>query len=239
MSILNDRYSKIVCINLIERPDKKKFMEDRFNKHNIQYEWYHPVILGYSRHFVNTYTERFNNPIGNKIMFNQKFPNEFGTMHSHYNVIKTALLQGVENLFVFEDDCAFHKDWDVLLPKYLNTLPENADGVLLYSYMSELNSKNVRVTPRWTVGYASWSLLAYGMNRKAMKAYINILDNSPMIADKVTWHMMTDLGFNFYVASPPLVIPSKILTSNIRGEDKNYESIKSIFTLGINESEYI
>jgi len=238
MSILNEKYEKIVCINLKERPDKKQFMEERFAKYNIDVEWYHPVILGYSKHFVDTYTERFNNPKEGKILFNQRFPNEFGTMHSHYYVIKSALLAGVENLFVFEDDCAFHKDWDTLLPKYLNTLPADADAMLLYSYMFQLEPQNIRVKPRWTTGFASWSLLAYGMNRNAMKAYINIIDNRPMIADKVTWDMMTYLGFKFYVASPPLVLPSKELTSNIRGTDKNYETNKSIFTLGINEEEY-
>jgi len=238
MSLINERYDKVVCINLLERPDKKKFMEERFAKFNIQSEWYHPVILGYSRHFVDTYTEKFNNPKEGKVLFNQKFPNEFGTMHSHYHVVKTALLQGVENLFVFEDDCAFHQDWDNLLPKYFNTIPDNTDGVLLYSYMNRLEPQNVRVKPRWTVGFGSWSMLAYGMNRRTMKAYVNMLDNTPMIADRVTWSMMTYLGFNFYVASPPLVLPAKELTSNIRGNDKNYEKQKSVFTLGINEEEY-
>ena len=35
--------------------------------------------------------------------------------------------------------------------------------------MSELNPQNIRVKPRWTKGFASWSFVAYGMNRKAIK----------------------------------------------------------------------
>ena len=238
MSMLNEKYDKIVCINLKERPLKKEFMQVRFKKYNINAEFYHPVILGYADKFVGLYAEKYNRPEQNYVLFNKQFPNEFGTMHSHYHVIKTALLEGVKNLFVFEDDCAFHKDWNDLLPKYLDTVPENADGILLYSFMDRLLPENMRVKPRWTKGFASWSLLAYGMNETAMKGFIDFMDKVPEISDKATWNMMSYYGYNFYIASPPLILPSKEFTSDIRGENKNYEKIKSVFTLGINEEDY-
>jgi len=246
MSLINEKYDRVICVNLKERPDKKEFIEPRLKKYNIQFEWYHPVILNYSKHFVDLYAAKFNNPQQNLWLFNPSFPNEFGTMHSHYFVIKSALLDRVQNLFVFEDDCAFHKDWNELLPKYFNTLPDDTDGVLLYSYMSKLEPQNIRVKPRWTKGYASWSFLAYGMNRRAMEGYVKLIDEQPMIADRGAWIMMTYMNYNFYVASPPLVLPSKNLTSNIRGADKNYEKITdmtlpitgSVFILGINQNNY-
>ena len=239
MSLINEKYDKVVCMNLLERPDKADFMKIRFNLYDIKIDdWYHPVILGYSKHFIEPYADKVNDYKNNRVLFNKQFPNEFGTMCSHYTVIKTALLQGVQNLFVFEDDCAFHKDWNELLPKYINTIPENADGILLYSFMSELNPQNIRVKPRWTKGFASWSFVAYGMNRKAMEGYIKLMDEHPMIADRGSWEMMTFGGYNFYVASPPLVLPSKKFASNIRGENKNYEKTKSVFVLGINENDY-
>ena len=239
MSLINQKYDKVVCMNLIERPDKADFMKIRFDKYDIKIDdWYHPVILGYSRHFVEPYADKHNDYQNNRVLFNKQFPNEFGTMHSHYTVIKTALLQGVQNLFVFEDDCAFNKNWNELLPKYINTIPEDADGILLYSFMSDFNPQNVRVKPRWTKGFASWSFVAYGMNKRAMEGYIKHMDEHPMIADRGSWEMMTWGGYNFYIASPPLVLPSKEFTSNIRGENKNYEKTKSVFILGINENDY-
>lgn len=237
-SPINEKYDRVVCINLKERPDKKQFIKENLNKHNIEFEFYHPVVLGYSSHFVNLYAEKNNIPSQNLHLFNTKFPNEFGTLHSHYSVIKSAYLDGVQNLFVFEDDCTFHKDWDNLLPKYLNTIPEDANGILLYSYMYQLEPQNVRVKPRWTKGFASWSLVAYGMDRKAMEGYIKLADKQPMIADRVSWTMMTYMDYKFYVASPPLVLPSKNFSSNIRGEDKNYEKMKSVYILGVNENDY-
>lgn len=239
MSLLNEKYDRIVCINLKERPEKKEFIEKRLNKYNISYEFYHPVILGYSKHFVNAYVGMYNTAKRLHVpVFNKQFPNEFGTLHSHYYVIKSALLDGIHNLFVFEDDCAFHKDWDSLLPKYLNTIPDDSDAILLYSFMSKIEPENIRVSPRWTKGFASWSLLAYGMNRRTMQAYVDYVDNTPTIADVVTWDLMSKKDFNFYIASPPLVIPAKDLSSDIRGQNKNYEKTRSVFLMGINENEY-
>jgi hypothetical protein len=71
-----------------------------------------------------------------------------------------------------------------------------------------------------------------------MERYISMADSAPMIADSITYHMMTHEDFKFYVASPPLVVPSKTLTSNIRGEDKNYEKNRTIFMMGINDADY-
>jgi hypothetical protein len=59
-----------------------------------------------------------------------------------------------------------------------------------------------------------------------------------MIADSITLHMMTNEKYNFYVASPPLVIPAKNLSSNIRGEQKNYEQYRTVFMLGVDDNNY-
>jgi GR25 family glycosyltransferase involved in LPS biosynthesis len=229
MNSLNEIYEKIVCISLKEREDKYNFMLNQFKKYNINAEFYRPIIYGYANKFLKAL---LSSKIGN---FNKNLPNELGAFQSHYHVIKTALLEGVKNLFVFEDDCLFHKKWDDLLPSYLDLIPNDADGILLYSFQYDLYPQNIRINKRWTKGYKSWSLIAYGMNRKAMQKYIEILDSYPKIADSVTYEMMEN-GFNFYIASPPLIIPSAH-SSNIR-IIKNYEMHKSIYLLGIDENKY-
>jgi GR25 family glycosyltransferase involved in LPS biosynthesis len=237
-SILHNHFDKIFCINLVNHPEKKEFMQNKFDKYEIEVEWFHPVIPGYSSKIIEAYTNHYNNTSSNQIFFNRQFPNELGAFQSHYHVIKTALYKGYENIFVFEDDCSFHTDWEKLLPKYLDTIPPDADSILLYSYMHQLEKQNIRIRPRWTKGFASWSLIAYSMNKRAMEEYIKIQDNQPMIADKASWIMMTQKNFNFYIASPPLVTPSKKFSSDIRGNNKNYEKNKSIFLLGVNEDNY-
>ena len=238
MSLINEVYDRVVCICLKERIDKYEYMKSQFQKFGISVEWYRPVIPGYARQIINPYIKIYNKPEQNYVRFNPEFSNEFGAMQSHYYVIKSALLDGVKNLFVFEDDCSFHKDWFNLLPKYMNSIPENTDGILLYSFMYQLEPQNIRIKPRWTKGFASWSFIAYGLNQRAMQGYIKLQDETPMIADRASWTMMTYQNYNFAVASPPLLIPSKTLTSSIRGENKNYEKNRSIFLLGINENDY-
>ena len=238
MSLINEKYNKVVCICLKEREDKYKYSLAQFIKHGIEVEFYRPVVPGYAAQLLEDYYKRWNSPDNMKIRFNPRFPNELGAMQSHYHVIKSALLEGAQSLFIFEDDCAFHKDWENLESKYFNSIPEDADGVLLYSFQAQLYAQNVRVKPRWTKGYGSWSILAYGMNRRAMERYIQLADAAPMIADSITFNMMTHEGFNFYVASPPLVVPAKDLTSNIRGENKNYEQIRTVYMIGINDNDY-
>jgi GR25 family glycosyltransferase involved in LPS biosynthesis len=237
-SLLHNYYDRINCICLKERDDKYQFMKTQFEKHNIDVDFYRPVIHNYASKFIELYADKYNNYEINRVFFNKSFPNEFGALQSHYTVIKSALLDGVENLFVFEDDCIFHRDWETLLPKYLETIPENTDGILLYSFMDRLLPENTRIKPRWTKGYASWSFVAYGLNRRAMEGYIKLQDTQPMIADRGSWELMTFHKYNFIVASPPLVLPSKTLTSSIRGENKNYERTKTVFLMGVDENLY-
>jgi len=242
MSLINELYDRVVCICLKERQDKYEFMKKQFEKHDIQVEWHRPVIPGYAAKLTEPYADKYNNYQQNYILFSKNFPNELGAMQSHYHVIKSALLDGVQNLFVFEDDCCFNKNWDELLPKYMNSVPESTDGILLYSYMGNFEPQNVRLKPRWTKGFASWSFLCYGLNRRAIEGYVKLQDESPMISDRCSWTMMTYLGYNWVVASPPLIIPSKSFTSNIRGENKNYDRAQflggNVFMLGIDQNNY-
>jgi len=230
MHRLNKDFDRVICINLVERKDKKEESKLRFDSLGINVEWFNPVKFDFIPKIINPIVD---SKIGN---FNKTQPYELGAFLSHYSVIKNALLNGCKKIFVFEDDCLFHKDFNNILPKYLDTIPLDADGILFYSFQYELLKENMRCSARWTKGFKSWSLLAYGMNDLAMKKYIEIADNQPQIADLISYKMM-ELGFNFYVASPPLVIPSKSY-SDIRNI-KNYEINKSVYLLGVDESLYI
>jgi hypothetical protein len=241
MSLINKKYEKVVCISLKERNDKFQFAKKQFEKHNIEVEFFRPVIHNYIRKFSELYADKYNIPTQNKILFNKEFSNELSVMQSFYHVIKNATLDGIQNLFIFEDDFQMHKNWDELLPKYFNSVPSDADAILLYSYMSNLNPENIRVSSRWTKGYKSWSHIAIGMNRKYMEEYIKQIDNCPRIGDLVSYQMM-EKEFNVYIASPPLGVPAKQFNSDIRGKNKNYDKPQfiggNIFMLGINDNDY-
>ena len=152
---LNKEFDKVVCINLVNRLDKRAKTQTKFDELGISVEWFNAVEYGFAGDITRNLTSI--NPHFNR--FNPKQPNEFGAAMSHYSVVKTALETGVEKLFVFEDDVMFRKDFNNHFNKYYDSLPDNWDMFLLYSFMYRLQPQNVRVNARWVKSFASWSFL--------------------------------------------------------------------------------
>jgi len=234
MHLLNKEFDRVICINLLNRPDKKEHMQEKFDKLGIGVEWFHPVQYGFAKEIV----ESLKPTVNDFPRFNVKTPHEFGAAMSHYTVIKTALLQGVEKLFIFEDDVMFRKDFNEQVEKYMEKVPENWDMVMFYSFMYELKPQNVRVNGRWIKSYLSWSMMANGMKKSAMEKYIELQDKMFQIADRVSFKMPELTDLNIYSAVPTLCIPNKDLGSNIRGDNMNYITTKTILNLGFSEDNF-
>jgi len=232
MNILNKEFNKVVCINLLSRPDKRKNMQEKFDKLDIKVEWFNAVQYGFADEIVNSLKPA----ISGFPRFNIKTPNEFGAALSHYTVIKTALLEGAENIFVFEDDVMFRKDFNNQIEKSFNTLPSDWNMFLLYSFMYNILPQNVRVNSRWIKSFNSWSLMAYGMDKKAMQTYIDDMDKRFQIADLTSFYMQEKL--NIYSSVPTLCIPNIELGSNIRGENLNYENTQTILNMGFGKENF-
>jgi GR25 family glycosyltransferase involved in LPS biosynthesis len=232
MSRINTDFSKVVCINLAERPDKKEKMSSKFSSLGIESEWYTAVQYGFIPRLVDPI---ISSKAGH---FNKNQPYEIGASLSHYHVIKQALIEGCESLFVFEDDVRFHKDFNNKLDDYMNHLPGDWDMILLYSFMYELLPQNIRASKRWIRSYRSWSLMAYGIREGAMKEYIKRQDKYFTIADLVTYQMQEDMNFKSYSAVPALCIPETSLGSNIRGGNMNYEYKPTIVNMGYSNDHY-
>jgi len=233
MNRLNKEFDKVVCVNLVSRADKKAKTEAKFNALGIEVEWFKAVEYGFAHSVVSSLpksTSGFNR-------FNPKQPNEFGAAMSHYTVVKTAYQEGVENLFVFEDDIMFRKNFNSLFEKYFDALPSDWDMFLLYSFMYNLQPQNVRVNSRWIKSYDAWSLMSYGMNRKAMEKYIKEQDALFRIADLASFQMQGK-ELNIYSAIPTLCIPNQNLGSNIRGDNMNYVNTNTVLNMGYGNENY-
>jgi len=233
MNKINNKFDKVVCINLLSRPDKKEHMQKKFDKLGIEVEWFHAVPYGFAGEVVNSLKPTVNDfP-----RFNVKHPNEFGAAMSHYTVIKTALLQGYKNIFVFEDDAMFRKQFESAFDIYYDKLPEDWDMIMLYSFMYKLQDQNLRVNSKWIKSFDAWSLMAYGMNKKAMEKYISEQDKLFSIADRVSFKMQGK-DLNIYSTVPTLCIPNQKLGSNIRGDNMNYINTNTVLNLGFSNSNY-
>jgi GR25 family glycosyltransferase involved in LPS biosynthesis len=230
---LNSEFDKVVCINLLNRPDKRDQMQEKFDKLGIEVEWFDAVPYGFAGDIVNHLPEITND----YPRFNKKHPNELGASLSHYTVIKSALLKGVDRLFVFEDDVLFRKNFNEEFDKYMDKLPEDWDMFMLYSFMYKIQPQNIRVSSKWISSYDAWSLMSYGIGRRAMERYISEQDRTLQIADRVSFKMQGK-DLNIYSAIPTLCIPDQKLGSNIRGENMNYIANKTILNLGFGDENF-
>ena len=233
MHLLNQTFDKVVCVNLLNRPDKKEHMQAKFDKLGIEVEWFNAVPYGFAGEIVSSLKPS----VQDYPRFNVKTPNEFGAAMSHYTVIKTALLQGHKNIFVFEDDVMFRKNFNEVFTNSFSTLPEKWDMFLLYTFMYKIQPQNVRVNSRWIKSFDGWSLMSYGMNKKAMERYIAEQDKFFSIADRVSFKMQGK-DLNIYSAIPTMCIPNQKLGSNIRGDNMNYVNTNTVINTGYSNENY-
>lgn len=226
---MNKYFDKIVCINLLERKDKYESAKARFIKHNINVEFFHPVKYGFNQLIASSLKQNPNY----KGTLNTYQPNELGCSFSHYHVIKQAYMEGVNNLFIFEDDALLHKDFNNLFNKYMSNIPSNWDSIMLYTYMAELNNNNIMLSNNWMKAYNSWSTLAYGMTREFMEYYIEFQDNYLSVSDMPSY--IAQKENNIFIGKPLLCIPSS-QESDIRIY-KNYNN-ETTLTKYINKIDY-
>ena len=108
---------------------------------------------------------------------------------------------------------------------------------MLYSFMYNFLPENVRVNSKWIKSFNSWSLMSYGMNKKAMEKYVSEQDNYFRIADLTTYQMQGK-DLNIYSCIPTLCIPNSELGSNIRGNNLNYVNNNTVLNTGFDNSNY-
>jgi len=94
MHTLNKTFERVVCINLKEREDRTLAARNRFEKQGIDVEFTNSVKWGFSNQIAN----------GIDNNFIKRYPSALATTIDHYNIIKKAYLDKLDNLFIFEDD---------------------------------------------------------------------------------------------------------------------------------------
>lgn len=172
---LNDIFDRIVLINLDRRTDRLEEFDVQAKALGIQYERFSALNA----------EELGVRPITACSM-------------SHTAVLEKAIEDGVQRLFVFEDDASFVDDFWEKFEKVWSQVPEDWDvfygGLWLHSYKDFADGL---VKP-----IDSYSSHAYGINTKAMKGVYQTISRN--------WHVDLDLShlhtrLNAYCAKPGLV----------------------------------
>jgi len=126
----SDYFDKVYVINLVNRPERKKFIIDEFKKVGI----YDDLMKEGKLEFV----EAIRLPITQKAMDcmymsgdvdfrygdNGQRVGQFMCASEHYRVIKKSVLKNYQRIMVFEDDVCFLKDFSYIM-KAIDEAPDD------------------------------------------------------------------------------------------------------------------
>jgi len=197
---------KVVCINLLESKDRYDRIKEVFSRQNLNVEFYHTVKYGFAEQM--SALNKFNK--GHEI-------GEFGCAMSHYTIIKTALLEGYDEVLIFEDDVLLIRNFNEHFAKAYNDLPQGWGCALLFSYKPHIREDDFLDNKYWNRAHNCWSCNAYLANKAFMQEYISRIDEKGLtIADVTTFEMQDD--DNVYLSKEFLAIPQQGVISEIRGE---------------------
>lgn len=157
--MLNKYFDKIVCINLIDREDKREYAQNVFRTLQVNVDFFDA-----QRH-----------PQGGR----------YGCFHSHMSVIADSYEKGVNRLLVFEDDVkispSYHNDILQEVVTFLNDAAQDWDYVQLGHF--PMTGEKMKFLPYATAqqvdGYphilkfSGPGTHAYCLNRKGMKKILN------------------------------------------------------------------
>jgi GR25 family glycosyltransferase involved in LPS biosynthesis len=178
---LNDIFDRIVLINLDRRPDRLAEFDEQAQR----------VGLTYERHAAfdaEGKTDQYGKPLRGII----------ACTRSHFDVLDKALNDGVERLFVFEDDANFVDNFNEEFEKTWAEMPD--DWELFYGGLW-LHNFN-KYTERLVKPTNSYSAHAWGVDRKAMETVHRNLQGKQII--DVELSIMNE-RMKAYCAKPALI----------------------------------
>ena len=178
---LNDIFDRIVLINLDRRPDRLAEFEEQAQRVGLTYE-------RYAAYDVEGKTDQYGRPLRGII----------GCTKSHYNVLDQALNDGVERLFIFEDDANFVDNYNEEFEKTWAQMPD--DWELFYGglWLHNFNPHSERLVKPTN----SYSAHAWGIDRKAMETVHRHLQGKQIIDTELS---VLNGRMKAYCAKPALV----------------------------------
>lgn len=224
MHILNKFFDKIYCINLLERPDRKQLVQERFDKLGIEVEFLNAVKFGFANNIIQSNLFNF---------LNKNQPNEFGCTLSHYQCIKKAYLQGYNNVLIFEDDVKFYKNFNNIIEQKLNNVPDNWDLLYLYSGIWLWNENHQWVVENELLtSNECWTALGYAINKKFMGHIINYIDNDCRTIDTLFVILQNLQKYNIYSIYPNVCAPDLNSKSNLLPDNISQLGFDNVVTFG-------
>ena len=126
------------------------------------------AVDGMNDNLKNIWVNTHNDPKFNKSdgKFNDivNHPHHQAIMLSHMNILKKIINETIDIAIIFEDDVIFHKDWNILAPKYYEVTPKNYDMLYMghhcgYGFGSHVGKVPVFCLQAYVITYNGANIL--------------------------------------------------------------------------------
>ena len=201
--MMNEYFEKIYCVNLDKRKDRWEQAQVQFKKHNLE-------------------VERFSAIEGNPDNIPTKIVSgHVGCVLSHYNIIKKASENNLNQILILEDDVVFSENLQDDFKKLIKQVPEDWD--MLYfggnhnGIPLEMVDENVAKIQK------TYTTHAYAIRKPV---YEVVLKMFPKLKHEVdVMYSLLQGSFNCYVFRPHLAW-QKDGYSDILNKEVNYDFLK-------------
>lgn len=200
---LHEIISKAYCINLYFRPDRWQAAGEQFAKHGLNVERFNAID---GKEFRKEYPMR---------------PGNAGNLLSHFTIIHTAYIMGLDAILVFEDDPVFREGFTEKMNEFLAELPEDWDMIMLGA---SHRVKPSRITDKVYKVNKGLSAHAFILRSTLFEVFLERMKAFDTVFDCIFAEVQ--LTYNVYIPNPPLVWQTSGY-SDLEGRNMNYDFLQT------------
>jgi GR25 family glycosyltransferase involved in LPS biosynthesis len=189
--ILNElNFSKIYCVNLPSRPDRRQNAINQFNKIGLK---------GYQ--FFNAIDGRELNLKAGSAFLN---PAMVGCYLSHYLIIREAIENNYESILVFEDDINFIVGAATFLDYAIPTVPADWEFIYLGYTVYPKEIKNTKIlSDYWAIPGHCWGTHAYAVRGNGIaKLWQGLKHITNQIDIQLSYEILKNQQLQYYAIYP-------------------------------------
>ena len=182
--MIDDVFPYKVCINLDRRAERWRQMERKFARHGIHLVCRFAAIDGDQIELPVNWTHT---------------PGAYGCLRSHVEVVRKARDLGVSSVLIFEDDVAFHDEFETKFASAIDDLPRDWDMLFFGALHKE---EPVRITPNLARITQANSTFACALRSTVFDRFIELNSHSRDVLDVNSLWLQQQ--FNCYCFMPHL-----------------------------------
>lgn len=227
----NQHFPNVVVLGTTDDTYRDSLINQRLSKHNIDYETYRASKLPFYKYLFERVkiSHHWSDP---NIKY-LKHSDELAITVGHLNIIRMAKDRGWKSVFIFENDTTVNKDFNDIVDKYLDTIPDDWDMLYFSITVSNENQKQI-INDNWFKPISHCTLAsAYVIKDSLYDEILNFYEQSYFVIDLYyALFLQRNPKFNIYSTTLNLFAQSRATDVHT-----DYNQL-DVFDLSINFGNY-